>query len=93
MKASITIEYCPKCHWLLRAAYMAQELLTTFETELAEVTLRPSEIAGRYTLFINKEPVYDRKRDGGFKEIKEIKQLVRDHIAPGKSLGHSDRKD
>ena len=93
MKASITIEYCPKCHWLLRAAYMAQELLTTFETELAEVTLRPSEIAGRYTLFINKELVYDRKRDGGFKEIKEIKQLVRDHIAPGKSLGHSDRKD
>ncbi len=72
---------------------MAQELLTTFETELAEVTLRPSEIAGRYTLFINKELVYDRKRDGGFKEIKEIKQLVRDHIAPGKSLGHSDRKD
>ena len=93
MKAKITIEYCPKCHWLLRAAYMAQELLTTFEDELAEVALRPSEIAGRFSISINDEPVYDRKRDGGFKEIKEIKQLVRDHIAPGKPLGHSDRKE
>ncbi len=26
-KPVITIEYCPKCHWMLRAAYMAQEFL------------------------------------------------------------------
>jgi predicted Rdx family selenoprotein len=35
MKPTITIEYCPKCHWLLRAAYMAQEILTTFADEVA----------------------------------------------------------
>lgn len=91
MKYNITIEYCPKCHWLLRAAYMAQELLTTFEDELATVTLKPSEVAGRYTISVNDEIVFDRKRHGGFAEIKEIKQLVRDVVAPEKSLGHSDR--
>src|SRR5688500_5080107 len=31
MKPIITIEYCPKCGWMLRAAYFAQELLTTFQ--------------------------------------------------------------
>ena len=91
MKPTITIEYCPKCHWLLRAAYMAQELLTTFEEDLAGVTLKPSEIAGRYTIAVGDQVVLDRKRDGGFAEIKQIKQLVRDVVAPQKSLGHSDR--
>lgn len=91
MKHNITIEYCPKCHWLLRAAYMAQELLTTFEDELATVTLKPSEIGGRYTLSINDAVVFDRKQRGGFAEIKEIKQMVRDVVAPQKSLGHADR--
>ncbi len=92
MKSVVIIEYCPKCHWLLRAAYMAQELLTTFEEEIQEVTLRPSELAGRFTISIGEDIIFDRKRDGGFMEIKEIKQLVRDRIAPGRSLGHSDRK-
>lgn len=92
MKSVVIIEYCPKCHWLLRAAYMAQELLTTFEEEIQEVTLRPSEVAGRFTISIGEDTIFDRKRDGGFMEIKEIKQLVRDRIAPGRSLGHSDRK-
>ena len=91
-KPVITIEYCPKCGWLLRAAYMAQELLTTFSEDLSGVTLKPSEVAGRYTITINDTVIFDRKVHGGFAEIKEIKQLVRDHVSPGKSLGHSDRK-
>lgn len=91
-KPEITIEYCPKCGWLLRAAYMAQELLTTFVEELRSVTLKPSETGGRYTIFINEKQVYDRKKAGHFPEAKELKQLVRDIIAPEKTLGHSDRK-
>lgn len=90
MKHTITIEYCPKCRWLLRAAYMAQELLTTFEQELAAVTLKPSEAGGRYTISVNDDLVFDRKRHGGFAEIKDIKQMVRDVVAPEKSLGHAD---
>ncbi|MGY3212204.1 SelT/SelW/SelH family protein [Mucilaginibacter sp. HD30] len=91
MKPIITIEYCPKCHWLLRAAYMAQELLTTFEEDLHGVTLKPSEISGRYTITIDDKTLFDRKREGRFPEIKELKQLVRDIVHPGKSLGHSDK--
>ena len=74
MKPTITIEYCPKCHWLLRAAYMAQELLTTFDGELQSVTLEP------------------RKTNGGFEDIKTIKQMVRDIVSPQKNLGHSDKQ-
>jgi selenoprotein W-related protein len=90
MKPTITIEYCPKCNWLLRAAYMAQELLTTFEDDLYGVTLQPSEVAGRYTVKINEQLLFDRKEQGRFPEIKELKQLVRDQVNPGKNLGHSD---
>jgi selenoprotein W-related protein len=91
MKPTITIEYCPKCHWLLRAAYMAQELLTTFEGDIQSVTLQPSEVGGRYTISINGNTIFDRKIFGGFPEIKELKQLVRDVVNPDKSLGHSDK--
>jgi selenoprotein W-related protein len=90
MKHSLTIEYCPKCNWLLRAAYMAQELLTTFEDDLQGVTLKPSETAGRYTISINDQILFDRKEHGRFPEIKELKQLVRDKVNPEKNLGHSD---
>ena len=92
MKPVIKIEYCPKCGWMLRAAYMAQELLTTFSDDIEGVMLQQSEVSGRYTVFINEEEIYDRGRMGGFPEIKELKQLVRDVVAPQKSLGHSDNK-
>jgi selenoprotein W-related protein len=92
MKPTITIEYCPKCGWLLRAAYMAQELLTTFNDELQGVLLQPSEVSGRYTICIGEQKIFDRKQAGGFPEIKELKQMVRDVVAPDKNLGHADRK-
>jgi selenoprotein W-related protein len=92
MKPTVTIEYCPKCGWMLRAAYMAQEFLTTFSEELKGVMLLPSETGGRYTISINDRIVFDRAVTGHFPEVKELKQLIRDDIAPGKSLGHSDKK-
>jgi selenoprotein W-related protein len=92
MKPTVTIEYCPKCGWLLRGAYMAQEILTTFTDDLKGVMLQPSEIAGRYLISINDQKVFDRKEQGRFPDIKELKQLIRDVISPGKSLGHSDNK-
>lgn len=94
MKPSITIEYCPKCGWLLRAAWLAQELLTTFQDDLKSVTLIPSEVGGKFEIKLNDNAVlWDRKVQGGFPEAKEIKQIVRDHIDPTRSLGHSDRKE
>ncbi len=92
MKPILTIEYCPRCGWLLRSAWLAQELLTTFWEELGEVGLRPAEISGTFKIYLNGQEIFDRKQAGGFPEIKTLKQQVRDLIAPEKSLGHSDRK-
>lgn len=92
MKPTIVINYCPKCGWLLRAAYMAQELLTTFEDELQGVSLQPTDINGDFHISIDGKQVFNRRDYGGFPEIKELKQIVRDIVAPGKSLGHADSK-
>ena len=92
MKPTITIEYCPKCGWLLRSAYMAQEILTTFLEDVKSVTLQPSETGGKFTIYLNDRPIYDRKEAGHFPEIKELKQLIRDLVNPEKDLGHSDHK-
>ncbi len=86
----IEIEYCTQCRWLLRAAWMAQELLTTFETELGEVALIPGT-GGIFEVRVDGETVWSRKDQGRFPELKELKQRVRDRVAPGKDLGHSDR--
>jgi selT/selW/selH-like putative selenoprotein len=58
MKPTVTIEYCPKCGWLLRAAYMAQELLTTFNEELKAVTLQPSEVSGDFHITIDGKKIW-----------------------------------
>ncbi|MBC9796059.1 SelT/SelW/SelH family protein [Sinomicrobium sp. FJxs] len=90
MKPSVTIEYCPKCRWLLRAAYMAQEFLSTFEDELESVSLKPGEIAGVYRIYVDGQLLFDRKKYGGFPEIKQLKQWLRDQINPDRGLGHID---
>ncbi|MFT4203486.1 MAG: SelT/SelW/SelH family protein [Chitinophagaceae bacterium] len=89
-KKTIVIEYCPKCGWMLRAAYMAQELLTTFVEEIGGVTLVPSVVAGCYCISVDGVLLFDRKRDAHFPEITALKRAVRDIVAPGKNLGHSD---
>ncbi|RDV16325.1 SelT/SelW/SelH family protein [Pontibacter diazotrophicus] len=86
----VEINYCTQCRWLMRAAWMAQELLTTFETELGEVALVPGT-GGVFDVHLNGELIYSRKEQGRFPESKELKQLVRDKIAPERPLGHSDR--
>ena len=93
MKPTISIEYCPKCNWMLRSTYMAQELLTTFSEDIRGVLLMPSEISGKFTIYIDNQQVFDRKEAKGFLDIKELKQLIRDQVNPLKSLGHSDKKE
>ncbi len=90
-KPRVAIEYCPRCKWLLRAAWMAQELLQTFEDELGEVALVPSEESGRFDIHVGNQRVWSRATEGGFPEAKELKRRVRDVVAPGRDLGHSDR--
>ena len=87
----VEIEYCRQCRWLLRAAWTAQELLTTFEDELGGVTLVPGT-GGVFIVRIAGEVVWSRKAEGRHAEITELKQRVRDRIAPEKGLGHSEKK-
>ena len=88
----VEIVYCRQCRWLLRAAWMAQELLTTLEEELGEVALIPGT-GGIFEVRVGEDLVWSRKAEGGFPEIKVLKQRVRDAVAPEKNLGHSDRSD
>lgn len=92
MSNRVEIVYCTQCRWLLRAAWTAQELLTTFEQEIAELTLRPGR-GGIFEIRANGSLVWSRKDEGRFPEVAELKQRVRDRIAPGRDLGHADRKE
>ncbi|KAH6694077.1 seleno protein W family protein [Plectosphaerella plurivora] len=97
----IAIQFCTQCKWMLRAAYFAQELLSTFSTSLGEVALIPAT-GGIFTVTIttpsttsasttDTKLLWDRKTEGGFPETKELKRRVRDVIDPGRDLGHVDR--
>ncbi|MDZ4098815.1 MAG: SelT/SelW/SelH family protein [Methylophilaceae bacterium] len=88
----IEIEYCTQCRWLLRSAWLAQELLTTFEGDLQRVSLMPGS-GGIFEIRLNGELLFSRQQAQRFPEAKEIKQLVRDKIDPQRSLGHSDKTD
>ncbi len=90
LKYRLEIHYCPKCRWLPRACWMAQELLTTFEDELDEIALVPAE-PGIFKIVLDDKALFDRKAEGRFPEPKEIKQKIRDTVAPERDLGHSDR--
>ena len=86
----VAILYCTQYNWLLRAGWMAQELLSTFSEEIGGVTLVPGT-GGIFEIECGGELVWERKRDGGFPDVKALKQLVRDRIAPERALGHLDR--
>ena len=90
-RPSIRITYCTQCNWMLRAAWMAQELLSTFGAELGSVTLVPGT-GGVFEIAVDGETVWERKKDGGFPEAKVLKQRIRDKAWPERDLGHADRQ-
>jgi predicted Rdx family selenoprotein len=88
---------------MLRAAYFGQELLSTFGTAIGEIALIPAT-GGLFTVYLTHVPpgseegvetqeilLWDRKAEGGFPESKVLKQRLRNHIEPGRDLGHSDK--
>ena len=86
----VALTYCRQCNWLLRAAWMAQELLSTFADDLGEVALVPGT-GGVFAIKCDGEPIWERKGDGGFPDAKALKQRVRNRMDPGRDLGHVDR--
>lgn len=87
----LEITYCTQCRWLLRASWIAQELLSTFSEELGEVALVPGR-GGVLEIRLDGDLLFSRANLERFPELAELKQMVRDRIAPGRNLGHSDRK-
>ena len=93
-KNVVAIEYCTGCNWMLRAAWMAQEVLQTFNNgEVSEVALRPqfSKPGGDFRVLVNGNVCWDRRVDKGFPQPKELKQRIRNVVDPDKDLGHNDR--
>ena len=89
----MSFRYCQGCKWMLRSAYYAQELLSTFDGgEIAGVSLLPQfdRPGGDFVVEVDGAVVWNRRTDGGFPETKVLKQRVRDAIDPDRSLGHSD---
>ena len=88
----IEIEYCTKCRWLLRASWIAQELLYTFSDGIRGVTLIPGNIAGIFEIRCDRDLIWERGKKKSMPEIKELKRKIRDVVAPEKDLGHIDNK-
>ena len=88
----VEITYCRLCGWGLRAGWMAQELLATFAEEIGSLALTPDATGGVFEVHVDGDLVWSRKAQGRFPELKELKQLVRDRIAPDRALGHSDTR-
>ena len=85
----VKIVYCTKCEWLPRSTWMAQELLNSFSGVIDELTLVPSS-GGIFEVYANDKLIWSRNRMEGFPEIKKLKQLVRDELAPDMDLGHTE---
>ena len=92
VKSRVEIHYCTQCRWLMRATWIAQELLTTFAAEIGQLVLVP-RTGGIFEVRADGDVLWLRKERGRFPELKELKQLIRDRIAPEKDLGHSERRD
>ncbi len=86
----VEIKYCSQCRFILRASWLAQELLMTFDTDLGEVALVPGT-GGVFEVRVDDELVWSKKDEGRFPDSKELKQRIRDRVVPDKDLGHSDR--
>ena len=86
MKARIVIHYCNRCGWQLRAAWLAQEILTTFEQQIEEVALRPGD-NGVFEIWAGEVLIWERKRDNGFPDAKTLKLRLRDEVFTEVSLG------
>ena len=89
-EVSIAIIYCRLCNWTLRTNWMAQELLSTFAEEITEIKLQPRS-GGVFEIWVGEQRIWSRVDDGGFPDVKVLKQRVRDVIAPERNLGHVDK--
>ncbi len=87
MPGRVEITYCRKCRFMLRAAWLAQELLTTFEDNLSEVALKPSS-GGIFEVALDGDVIATNRETKRMPETSEVKRLVRDRLVPERRIGH-----
>ena len=75
-KPVIEIHYCRTCRFVLRATWMAQELLFTFSDDLGALSLIPDEGGTFRVQTPDGKVIFDRKTAGRFPESKELKQML-----------------
>lgn len=83
----IEIEYCRQCGFMLRAAWMAQEVLRAFEEEVGEVALVPGS-GGDFIIRAEGETLFSRRGQSRFPEAKELKALLAERIGSSRRFGH-----
>lgn len=83
----VEITYCTQCKFLLRASWVAQELLTTFGTDLGEVALIPGG-GGIFEVTLDGETIATNRDHAPMPDPRDVKRLVRDRIAPDRTIGH-----
>ncbi|MBI2765852.1 MAG: SelT/SelW/SelH family protein [Chloroflexi bacterium] len=74
-KLTISITYCRSCHFLPRAAWVAQELLHTFGDFVESLALVPGG-GGQFDVHVNGELVFANRDEGRFPEMRELRELV-----------------
>ena len=85
-KPTIRIDCFPTAHSMIRAAPMAHELISTFESELADVTLSSAPDEGTFSIWLDSQALWSRHKNDRFPVIDEIKRLIRDLVAPERDL-------
>ncbi len=88
MPRRVEITYCRRCRFMLRAAWLAQELLTTFEDDLSEVAIKPGS-GGIFEVTLDGEVIATNRDKQPMPETGDVKRAVRDRVAPDKRVGHA----
>ena len=77
----VAITFCTQCRWMLRAAYFAQELLSTFGGSIGEVALIPAT-GGLFTVHLTYKPQgTEGAASNGDVQVQEV--LIWDRKAEG----------
>ena len=78
----VEIANCTQCRWPLSAARRV-----TFDAASGAAALAPGA-GGVFEVRMDDTPVWSQRDEGRFPEAKELKQRVRDIVAPEVVLGH-----
>jgi len=83
----IEITYCTRCKFMLRATWLAQELLTAFGDELGEVAIVPSS-GGIFEVTLDGDVIATNRDGAPMPDPAAVKRTVRDRVAPDRKIGH-----